>query len=177
MSEMDREKELKDLMLETMKGNHEAYQIFLREISLIARAYLLKRCAHLGKDRVDDLIQEVLMAIHAKKSSYRTDLPILPWIFTITRHKMIDEIRAQQRKNKLSDAFSEELPHLTDDVMEERENLEDLISGMSERQREILIMAKVKEIPLGQISEHFKMSLSAVKVSIHRAIKSLKGDL
>lgn len=169
----DRETSLKKLMLSSMDGDQEAYKLFLKEMSLLVKAYLSKRCAHLGSDRIDDLIQEVLMAIHLKRSTYRTDLPVLPWIFTITRHKLIDEVRSINRKTKndLQEYMEESF---TTSQLEDQEEVELALAGLTQKQREMLFMAKVEEVPLSEIAEKFKMSLSAVKVSIHRAIKSVR---
>lgn len=171
MIENDREKSLKKLMLASIDGDQEAYSSLLKTISEIAERYLKKRRSHLGQDRVDDLVQEVLITIHLKRSSYRTDLPLLPWIFTITKHKLIDEVRANNRRAKILDRneFQEETPLSSE--LEDLEELELALKGLTDNQRDILVLAKVEKVPLNEIAERFKMSLSAVKVTIHRALK------
>lgn len=174
MSVTDRERTLKDLMISSMDGDEKSYQLFLSEINSIATAYLVKRCGHLGKDRIEDLVQEVLMSIHQKRSSYRRDLPILPWIYTITKHKLIDELRSEKRKKKNLEAMYErEVTQIGYEKNDEIE-LDILISGITDKQKQILILSKVEEVPLAEIAIQFKMSLSAIKVTIHRALKSMR---
>jgi RNA polymerase sigma-70 factor (ECF subfamily) len=175
MIETDRERILKELMISSLEGDQAAYQKLLSEISLIAKSYLIKRCRQLGPDRIDDLVQEVLMTVHLKKSSYRTDLPFLPWIYTVTKHKLIDDFRSSIRKTRLDEKLSSDKNEIIkEETKEDDFELELLVSGINEKQREILLMAKVEEIPLAEIATQLKMSLSAVKVTIHRAIKNIR---
>lgn len=174
MIKNDREQTLKKLMLASINGDKDAYMSLLNEISIVSKAYLQKRCSHLGQDRIEDLVQEVLLAVHQKRSSYRLDLPVLPWIFTITKHKLIDEVRAENRRRILhqKSEINEEGEHLS--TLEDAEELGLILQGLTEKQKDILFLAKVEDVPLNEIAEKFKMSLSAVKVTIHRAIKSVR---
>ena len=52
-----------------------------------------------------------------------------------------------------------------------------LLAGLSPERQEILRLAKVDEIPLAEIAAKKGMSLSAVKVSVHRSLKILRKKL
>lgn len=43
-----------------------------------------------------DIVQEVLTTLHNKRQSWKTDKPVLPWIYAIARHKIIDALRRYQ---------------------------------------------------------------------------------
>ncbi len=49
--------------------------------------------------------------------------------------------------------------------------------GLSQRQREIFILAKADGMPLAEIAERFDMSLSAVKVTVHRTLQKIRANL
>lgn len=178
MSDMSREDSLRKLMLDSMQGNLDAYQVFLMEVSKLIRIYLTKRRGPIGPERIEDLVQEVLMAIHLKKSSYRQDLPVLPWIYTIAKHKLIDEFRSDQRRSRFFNPLRDyqDLFNL-EDVYQSKQEVETLLSGFSEKQKEVLIMAKVEKVPLQEIAVQMKMSLSSVKVTVHRTIHGIREKL
>jgi RNA polymerase sigma-70 factor, ECF subfamily len=119
----------------------------------------------------------VLLAIHQKRHTYRTDLPILPWIYTIARYRLIDSVRAARRV-PISIPWEEELtPTGGDDEPQdglEKLEVERALGSLSPKQREALILSKVEGLPLADVAAKMKMSLSAVKVTIHRAMKTLK---
>ncbi len=94
----EREQSLKQLMLTSMEGNALAYKDFLQGVGMLARGYLSRRVSFLGTQGIEDLVQEVLLTVHLKKTSYRTDLPLLPWVYTIIKHKMIDQLRTNKRR-------------------------------------------------------------------------------
>lgn len=176
MDSEKREHTLKQLMLTSMEGDATAYKDFLTGVSMTARGYLAKRVAFLGSQGIEDLVQEILLTIHLKKDSFRTDLRILPWVYTIIRHKMIDELRSDKRHTKYLKSLETTFTESEDaDDLESREEVECLLAGLPEKQKEMLIMAKVEQKPLQEIATEMNVSLSSVKVSIHRALGSLRG--
>ncbi len=51
-----------------------------------------------------------------------------------------------------------------------------MLAGLTDKQQEILILAKVEHKPLQEIANELNISLSAVKVTIHRALGVLRKD-
>ncbi|MGO4843513.1 sigma factor, partial [Rhizobiaceae sp. 2RAB30] len=45
----------------------------------------------------EDVVQDTLLAIHLKRHTWMTDAPVLPWVYTIARHKLIDAFRRNGR--------------------------------------------------------------------------------
>ncbi|MGH8185369.1 MAG: sigma-70 family RNA polymerase sigma factor, partial [Steroidobacteraceae bacterium] len=65
----DAESRLKSLMLASLEGDARAYRELLHTVSGRLRSYYRKR---LGADfpDVEDLVQETLIAIHTRRSSF-----------------------------------------------------------------------------------------------------------
>jgi RNA polymerase sigma-70 factor, ECF subfamily len=179
-SNSDLESELKALMIASLEGDQKSYQTFLAKAAYVLRGYLLKSgsAANYGtKGRagtVDDCVQDILLSVHQKKSTYRTDLPLLPWLLTIARYRMIDNHRSQVRQPK-TDQYNEQV-HESAVPSETYEDvdLDKLFETLPEKQRLVLRLAKVEELPLAEVSARTGMSLAAVKVTIHRAVATLK---
>ncbi len=173
------ETELRAAMLRSLAGDQAAHEKLLLKIGQMLRGYLSKSISptHPVHESVEDLVQDVLIAIHTKRHTYRTDLPILPWIFTIARYRLIDSVRAARRV-PVSIPWEEELSPQTpaDESPDglERLEIQRALGELSPKQREALLLSKVEGIPLAEVATQMKMSLSAVKVTIHRAMKALK---
>lgn len=149
----------------------------------IIRHYLKRKVRGMqGDEFVEDLVQEVLLTIHLKKGTYNRELPFLPWVYAVTRHRLIDAIRSETRRHKFFEVWDlEQDPDqlspefLVRDFLDGSYAVEHLLSAVPDRQKEILYLSKVEELPLKEIARQMKMTLTAVKVTIHRAIRTIRG--
>ena len=48
-------------------------------------------------DQREDIVQDILTTVHAKRHTWQQTKPILPWLYAIARHRLIDHLRRQQR--------------------------------------------------------------------------------
>jgi RNA polymerase sigma-70 factor (ECF subfamily) len=135
-------------------------------------------------EKVEELAQDILMSIHQKRSTYRPEMPILPWIYAVARYRLIDSIRQEARRPKtvVWDEAYEEIPDTRPAAAESlgltpgAADVEALLSGLNDRQREILVLSKVTGMPLADIASKMNMSLSAVKDTIHRTLRSIRKN-
>lgn len=166
-------------MTRSLAGDKPAYETLLRKIETMVTGYLMNamNASMRSEERAEDLVQDVLLAVHRKKHLYRLDMPILPWLFAIVRYRLIDHVRHEKRRPllveweeelDLADASSASLPET------EALDVEEILEGLSQKQRDLLVLAKVEKVPLAEIADRFGMSLSAVKVTIHRTVQKLK---
>lgn len=71
------EQTLSRLMAAAQTGDRQAYAVLLAE----ARRWLLRYLSRkVPPAQVDDLVQEVLVSLHAKRASYDPARPFLPWL-------------------------------------------------------------------------------------------------
>jgi len=68
------EERLRSLMLPSLAGDAAAYRIFLDELTTHLRSYLRRRLGGLP-DEVEDLLQELLLAVHNKRHTYDPKQP------------------------------------------------------------------------------------------------------
>src|SRR5205809_6266481 len=87
--------ELKALMVASLGGDAASYRSLLDRLSSRLRAYYKGKLARFGRGatEAEDLVQEVLLAIHLKRHTYDTGEPFTPWLHTIARYKLIDYLR------------------------------------------------------------------------------------
>ena len=180
--------------IEGLAGNAQAYESALGTLSRILRGYLRSRLPlvkGLSEDLTEDLVQDVLIALHTKRHTYRSDCPVLPWAYAITKHRLIDYLRMMKVRPKTLSLFDEEtgwdgiegkISLQYEEEKRDRESDEstkqdllDLIENLSPQQKEVLRMAKLENRPLQEIADALHLSLANVKVTVHRAVKKLQA--
>src|ERR1700732_5585993 len=89
------EAELKNLMLAGLDGDAAAHRSLLKCLSDYLRAYYRRQLGRIGRSATDaeDLVQEVLLAIHTRRHTYDPVEPLTPWVHAIARYKLIDTLR------------------------------------------------------------------------------------
>jgi RNA polymerase sigma-70 factor, ECF subfamily len=169
------EERLRDLLMQGLAGHEAAYGEFLRDLAGHLRAYLRRRLAGLPEE-VEDLLQELLLAIHNKRHSYDPGQPLTAWVQAIARYKLVDLWRRRSRTDGLSDPLDEDDQVLSATVTEANEarfDLQKLLRGLPERQRLPIQYVKIEGASVADTALRTGMSESAVKIGIHRGLKVL----
>ena len=168
------------LMEKAQQGDSAAYRQLLIEITPAIKRFL--RARYFSPDHIEDISQEILLAIHGARHTFRPEQPFANWMYGIARHKMIDYLRRQVRQNANEISDDELVTFLAD----ETNNPEDALSGkdlhmaleqLSDKQRRILLLTKVEGFSMAEVATKMRMSETAVKVTAHRGYKKLKEIL
>lgn len=77
------------------RGDAQAYARLLHLITPVIRGIVRARGVALGRDSCEDVVQEVLLTIHLKRQTWREDAPLRPWLYAVTRHKVVDAFRSR----------------------------------------------------------------------------------
>jgi Sigma-70 region 2 len=92
-----KDRELAALMRAAQDGNKVAYVSLLRELlPLVQRIVFGKLCYLQPADR-DDVVQEVLLSLHAARATYDPRRPFVPWLMAIAHHRIVDRMRRSAR--------------------------------------------------------------------------------
>jgi RNA polymerase sigma-70 factor (ECF subfamily) len=171
------ERELRGLMVASLDGDGVAYDTLLRRLTGHLRAYYRYRFARIGHGptEAEDLLQEVLIAVHTHRHTYDREQPFTPWIHAIARYKFLDYLR--RTKSTFKDmplSSAEELTARSDvAAVESGLDLQQLMSKISSKAREVLQYVKLEGLSVREAAVRSGMSESAVKVAVHRALKAL----
>jgi RNA polymerase sigma-70 factor, ECF subfamily len=169
------EERLRALFIRALDGDAAAYHVFLQELARHVRALLRKRLPNL-RDDVEDLVQEVLLAIHKGRHTYRRDEPLTAWVHAILRYKLADFLRARARHEALHDPL-DDLPELfaESDIepAEARRDLGKLLDQLPDRQKLPILHMKLAGRSVEETARATGLSEPAVKVGVHRGLKAL----
>ena len=160
-----------------MKGDVQAYNRFLLAVTPHLRAMARRRCDQFGAPpgEAEDVVQEVLLAIHLKRGTWDPARPLGPWLATIVRNKLIDSLRRRGRHvnvpiEDVSDFLAaEDETHAAAD----RIDTETMLARLKDPQRDIVRSISLEGAGIRETAARLKMTEVAVRVSLHRALKAL----
>ncbi len=168
--------DLNDLTDETLmtmyqNGNEHAFRKLYGRHSSKIYSFLKKRVQ--TEEQVQEIYQDVFIKIHSSKHLYNKTLPLLPWLFTITRSVMIDFFRKNKNTRKIMDTFDlNSLPAPTEDVLAGSTQL--LTDQLPPSQRIAVQMRYIDDSTFEEIAERLKTTPTNVRQIISRGIKRLK---
>lgn len=172
------------LMRDTQGGDARAYARLLTVITPRIRGFLRGQRRFLSAEDVEDLVQDVLLSLHAVLATYDPGRPFMPWLMAIARNRLADGARRYARHSS-HEVQVEELP--TDVVAEETsigpdsygdpEALRQAVRELPRGQRQAIEMLKLREMSLREASVATGASTGSLKVSVHRAMLALRRAL
>ncbi len=173
----DRELQLADLLRAALGGDAAAYRQFLALFSQALRPVVRSACSRAGLQAAEheDVLQEVLLAVHAKRHTWQTGEPLGPWVQAIVRYKVIDTFRRRGRRIEIPiEDVMNDLPAPTAEIEQSAMGLLDrYMSALTTRQYEIVKSVSIENASIRQTAHRLSMTEGAVRVALHRAIASL----
>ena len=175
----DSEEQLRDLLVLGLAGEAQAYHAFLKELSAHLRAFLRKRLVNLPDD-VEDLVQESLLAVHNQRHTYDPGQPLTAWIHAIAKYKLVDLLRRRTSRDLVTLSLDEEndvLSSADTEAAEARRDLGKLLDQLPDRQRLPIVHVKLEGLSVLETARVTGMSVSAIKVGVHRGLKALAAKI
>ena len=160
-------------MIRGLDGDRAAYGELLGVLTPYLRGHFRRRLGPVSAD-AEDLVQETLLAIHLKRETYDRHQPFSPWAYGIARYKLLDHFRrtGARRTIPLEDAgdlFATENP----EEGAVRRDVATLLSSLPQRQKELMHDVKITGLSIEEAARRGDLSVTAAKVSIHRAMRRL----
>lgn len=175
------EKELAHLMALSQAGDKESYKLLLGRLQIMLKKFVDNSFRRLGLANTggqEDVLQEILLAIHSKRANYDPTQFFLPWVYAIARYKTIDFLRKNKVLFRSSISIDDELYNL--EILASHElgtlhDLEKLLGLLPEKQSIILRLMKIEGLSIKEVNDKTGYSPSDIKVNVHRALKTLQS--
>jgi RNA polymerase sigma-70 factor (ECF subfamily) len=176
----DREDEWTGLMRSAISGDDAAYHRLLKAVAPVLRAAARRGLTRAGQpvDQSEDIVQDILLAVHLKRHTWDVTAPFAPWLFAIARNKLIDALRRRGRRIFVDiDDFAETLPGEAPAETASAGEVAAQLQTLPARQREVLQSIAVDSASIKDTAAKFSMSEGAVRVALHRGLASLTAKL
>jgi RNA polymerase sigma-70 factor, ECF subfamily len=175
-----REESWAEAMRAERLGDAAAYQRLLAEVADVMRRLIQARFVRLGLNASDaeDLVQEVLIGLHAKRHTWDEGRPFLPWLHAIVRYKLADAVRrwrreARYRSHVPLDDWSDLLAAPAQDLDSALVDIDRHVAGLPAGQREVVQALAINGASVRETAQKLGTSEGAIRVILHRAFARL----
>lgn len=172
------------LFLAGQAGDERRYALALTQCAVLLRRFLTGKLHRMAPSMVadaEDVVQECLLALHLKAHTYDAAQAFEPWMYAIARYKLIDLLRRRQPGRELSLDLLAETQEFADpaEAHDPRagDDLAILLAQLPDKQRRPIELVKLEGRSVIEAATTTGLSVSAVKVGIHRGLKALSKRL
>jgi RNA polymerase sigma-70 factor (ECF subfamily) len=125
-----------------------------------------------------DLTQNLFYRVIKYRHTFKEDHSFKSWIYQLARNIHVDFCKQQQKTSErytqveeYNENFAEEKEGFNED---EYVKLEQAMAKLTPEQKEILVLSRFQGLKYEEISSIRDLSVPAIKVQVHRAIKQLR---
>ena len=131
------------------------------------------------RNAAEDLVQEVFVRMLKYRHTFRSEAEFAPWMFALARNAGVDHFRSRPRELQEDPEAPEpaaEVAHPLErlEKQEKSARLQAALGRLAPEKRELLLLARFGEMKYDSIGELLGISVGAVKVRVHRALKELR---
>ncbi len=176
MDRKAREAEWSHLMRSAIDGDEAAYRRFLTDLSRALRPIVRRGFSGVSAapSEIEDVVQEVMLAIHLKRHTWDQSKPIGPWIMAIARNKMIDDLRRRGRRGEVPiDGMLDIIEAGGHEDAIHAYDVGRVLEKLNGKSREIVQAITIDGHSARDVAAKLGMTEVAVRVSLHRSLKAL----
>jgi RNA polymerase sigma factor (sigma-70 family) len=169
-------------MAAAQRGDRRAYEALLRDcVPLIAS---IARSQGVARDRIDDVVQDVLLTVHRARHTYDPSRPFTAWLRVIAERRAIDLLRqiGRRRARELYDPLAyENFADAGADASigarraDAASQIGPAVATLPAGQREAVRHLVLEEQSLAAAAAATGKTKVALKVNLHRALKTLRA--
>ena len=177
------DEQLSQLMRAAQGGDAVAYTSLLEAIAPRIRRVVGCQRHFAGAQEVEDLVQDVLLSVHAVRATYDPSRPFGLWLAAIIRNRLADGARRYARRSpeiavdNLDVTFAGPAANTSEDDYGDPQALRQAIGRLPPGQRQAVELTKLRGMSLKEAAEATGLSVAALKVATHRAMASLRRAL
>jgi RNA polymerase sigma-70 factor (ECF subfamily) len=171
----EEEAQLGRLMVGAQSGSRDDYEALLTRVATLALAFVRRRTG--DPPWCDDVVQEVLLAVHRARHTYDPARPFAPWLYAIVHNRLIDMLRVQRRR-LLRELDPETVQSRGAGPRQEQDALSRdvrrAVAGLPDNQRQVIELLKFEDLSVREVAARLGMSETNVKVTAHRGYRALR---
>ena len=169
------------LMLKVKEGDFDKMSLLYERYHRALYGFILQITGQV--ELSEDMVQNVFLRMLKYRNGFAGTGEFKIWMYHVARNLLNDHFKKNKRRPatfELRD-FEEKLTgdHFADQSLEKRQELKTLemaLQNLSEENRELLILCRYQELKYHEIAQILKISESAVKVRVHRALNQLRNS-
>lgn len=171
---LDQDRIWDELMRRANLGDGAAFGQFLTEVTPPLRRMIRARGRSLPPDQHEDVLQEVLLAIHLKRGTWDGAAPVRPWLYAVARYKVVDAFRKRgQRLHLPLEDVAEILAADPGPAPLAARDAERMLGMIDARSAALVRAVRLEGKSTEDAAAGLGVSPGAARVALHRAMKRL----
>ena len=172
--------EERELIRLLKEGDREAFSLLYKRYW--EKVYSFCRLYLTGKDKAEDVVQEVFVKLWDARDFLQEDQPFKGFLFIITRNLIFNQYRKNVNEEvyKMTVLSAMEESYTVEEEIDAgnlREYIDLLIDDLPERRREIFNLSRKENKSHKEIAELLHISEKTVENQIREALKYLKRNI
>lgn len=162
-------------MARAQEGDREALHALLTEIAPIIGRSLRRRINDSAE--VEDICQEVLIAVYRSRHTFQPQRPFEPWLFAIVRRVTGEHLRRKRQHSGVEILIDEAPEMVTESSAGLSIGLREAMERLPPAQLEAVELTKFLGLTVEEAARRAGTTVGSMKVRVHRAFESLKKSL
>ena len=160
------------VLRKAQRGDERAFSLILRAYETPVFNYVLRL---VGGDRslAEDLTQEVFLRVYQGLPKFSLRSKFTTWLFQVTKNRVLDELRASERRPRALVAIDDIAPlEVLDAPIERLEEIDALWRAVEELSTDLkmaLLLRDVVGLSYTEIADSLEVTLATVKWRIYKA--------
>jgi RNA polymerase sigma-70 factor (ECF subfamily) len=160
------------------RGDERAFAVIVNAYERLVFTYVFR----LVDDRrlAEDLTQDVFLKVYRGLPGFSAESTFTTWLLQITKNRVIDELRAAERRLQPANIDDVALPTVVEPHFDQAEPMERLwvaVAGLNVDLRAALLLRDIVGLSYAEIAESLEVTVSTVKWRIHKAREGVQSAL
>jgi len=160
------------VLRKAQRGDERAFSIILRAYETPVFNYVL-RLVNGDRSLAEDLTQEVFLRVFQGLPKFSLRCKFTTWLFQVTKNRVLDELRASERRPRALVALDDIAPlEVLDAPVERLEEIDTLWRAVEELNVDLkmaLLLRDVVGLSYTEIADSLEITLATVKWRIYKA--------
>jgi RNA polymerase sigma-70 factor (ECF subfamily) len=159
------------VLRKAQRGDERAFSLILRAYETPVFNYVMRLVG--DRTLAEDLTQEVFLRVFQGLPGFSLRSKFTTWLFQVTKNRVLDELRANERRPRSVVALEDIAPlEAIDAPMERLETIDGLwraVEGLSVDLKMALLLRDVVGLSYTEIADSLEITLATVKWRIYKA--------
>ena len=170
------EAQLRAWMLGGLDGDEREHAALLRALVPVLHSFYRRRMRGAEGD-VEDLVQETLISVHERRSSYDRGRPFTAWLYAVARYRLIDYYRRRKLAVSIEDVDRILAAEGFEEAVTARMDVDNLLNTLTPKQARAISDTRLDGKSIAEAAAAAGIGESDVKISVHRGLKAIASRI